>query len=105
MFTSRNPGFICSISCQGIRNLERLNRHTKSSSPIYYTHCGKTYCFESQLRQHLATSHLDGGVPAPPADLNKAIVGQTPCQKLAEYEDILDEYRGTIKSYEVNKTL
>ena len=53
----------------------------------------------------MATSHLGGGIPARPADLDEPIVGQTPYQNLAEYEEILVEHHDVIKSGEVNRTL
>ena len=79
----------------------RLLKSGKTES--FCTHCNKTYCFRSQLRQHLATSHFGGGIPARPANLDKPIVGQTPYQELAAYKEISDEHRDTVKSYEVNK--
>ena len=53
----------------------------------------------------MATSHFGGGIPARPAELDEPIVGKTPYQDLAAYEEILDEHMDIIKSYEVNKTL
>ena len=85
--------------------MDRLERHTEFASPTYCNHCNKTYCYESQLRQHLATSHLGGGIPARPADLNEPIVGQTTYQDLADYEEILTKHHDVIKSDEINKTL
>ena len=76
---------------QGFQTLERLNTHTESASPTFCVHCNKTYCFESQLRQHLATSHFGGGIPARPAELDEPIVGETPYQDLAAYEEVLDK--------------
>ena len=86
-----------------IPNLERLNRHTESASPHNCNDCGKRFCHESQLRMHLATNHLGGGLPARPADSNEPIVGETPYQDLAAYEQVLDENRETIRSNEINK--
>ena len=53
----------------------------------------------------MATSHLGGGIPARPVDLDEPIVGETPYQDLADYEEVLAEHRDVIKSDEVNKTL
>ena len=85
--------------------MERLERHTQSASPTNCNHCGKTYCHESRLRQHLATSHFGGGIPPRPASLNEPIVGHTAYQDLAEYQEVLDEHRDVIRSDEINRTL
>ena len=53
----------------------------------------------------MATSHLGEGIPEQPADLDEPLVGQTPYQDLADYEEILAEHHEVIKSDEVNKTL
>ena len=53
----------------------------------------------------MATSHFGGGIPARPAELGEPIVGETPYQELAAYEQVLDEHMDTIKSNEVNKAL
>ena len=82
-----------------------MNRHTETASPNNCNHCGKIYCHESQLRQHLATNHLGGGVPARPANLDEPIIGQTPYQELAEYQGILNEHRDTIGRYQTNRPL
>ena len=86
--------------------MDRLNRHTESAlSTISCTHCQKTFCFDNQLRQHLATFHLGGEIAARPAALNQPIVEQTPYQKSAEYEEVLVQHMDVIKSDEINKTL
>ena len=79
----------------------------ESASPtIFCTRCNKRFCFDNQLRQHLATTHFGGEIPARPVEeLNQPIVGQTPYQELAAYEQVLDEHADIIKSDETNKTL
>ena len=53
----------------------------------------------------MATNHLGGEISARPADLNQPIVGETPYQELAAYEQVLDDHMDTIKSNVVNRTL
>ena len=80
----------------------------KSSSPTPCNHCAKTFCHESRLRQHMATEHHGGGVsestPIQPADLDEPIVGRTPYQDFGEYEDLLFENRGVIRSQDTNRS-
>ena len=102
----RNRRHICSRCQQGFQTLERFNRHTESALPtIFCTYCQKRFCFDNQLRQHLATFHLGGEIAARPADLNQPIVGQTPYQESAAYEEVLSQHMDVIKSDEINKTL
>ena len=86
--------------------MDRLNHHTESALPnTSCKHCNKRFCFDSQLRQHLVTFHLGGGISARPADLNQPIVGQSPYQELAAYEEVLAQHMDVIKSDEINQTL
>ena len=53
----------------------------------------------------MATSHFGGGIPAQPADLEDPIVGRTPYQDLAEYQEVLDDHRDVIRSDETDRPL
>ena len=105
-FFFRNHRFICSRCQQGFETLVRLQRHTEgASTTLSCDHCQKRFCFDNQLRQHSATFHLGGGIAAQPADLNQPIVGQTPYQESAAYEEVLAQHQDVIKSDEINRTL
>ena len=103
-FFFRNQRFICWRCQQGFAYRDRLERHREAASTTTSCdHCQKRFCLDNQLRQHSATFHLGGGTAARPADLNQPIVGETPYQELAAYEQVLDDHMDTIKSDEVNK--
>ena len=74
----------------------------QSSIPTSCNHCGKTFCHQSRLRQHIAMVHFGGGGGNAPdsslADLNEVIVGHTSYQDRAEYEEVLEEHRNVIRS-------
>ena len=55
----------------------------------------------------MATEHRGGEVestPIQPAGLNEPIVGRTPYQDFGEYEDLLFEHRGVIRSQDTNRS-
>ena len=78
--------------------MERLDTHMQSASPTNCGHCGKTFCHESRLRQHMASVHFGGGVTSASSsvNLNELIVGHTSYQDRAEYEKVLEEHRNAI---------
>ena len=100
---------MCPICRQGFAYRERLDAHTTSASHHPCRQCNQQFCHESRLRQHIVTEHYGGGgvgesTPVQPADLDEPIVGRTPYQDSAEYEDLLFEHRGAIRSQETNKS-
>ena len=104
----RNNRHRCLACGGGFQTPKLLNAHKRTASSHPCRECNQHFCHETRLRQHMATNHRGGGqgvsAPIEPAGLDEPIVGRTPYQDFGEYEDLLFEHRGVIRSQETNRS-
>ena len=97
---------MCARCGQGFAARDRRDKHEASAQSLSCGQCGRQFCHDSRLRQHIATVHNGRGVStsavsSQPANLNEPIIGYTPYQDRPEYEEVLAQHRSVIRSQEV----